>query len=529
MAQAIAIDYVSPLPPVRSGISDYSRDLLPYLEDLCDLRVIRLNDQPLAAELVQRWQPVDSDQTGLDNRLALYQVGNNRYHEVVVALAVERPGVVVLHDVILHHLLVESTLGRSELDPYLQRLEADHGWVGCYAAKARRWGELGQAAMFGLTANRSLLRSQKGVLVHSHWALDRVREDDPDLPVRWVPMGIPLPPRLDLDAGVAFRQRLGLDKEAQLIGSFGFQTPIKRTEKVIEALAQPGLEQTHLLIAGEVSPVLDFEAVAAEAGVSDRVHSTGFLDYSEFEDAIAGCDLCVNLRYPTAGETSASLLRVLALGRPAIVSDYAHGAELPDTVAVKVPLGDGEVEALAGQVGRLLRDRARLDAMSRSAREYVERENDPRQAAAAVVEACQEFQTLEPNGYSIPALPPPSTLVWRQIAAELHVDGGRPPWPEGSSRKLRIRLVNHGPARWLATIRGTGGVMVQIHWRVDPWSEEQNAEWIYLPHDIEPGESYDCEISTRRPIGASMLVIEPHLKGIAGFNALGGPKWLRFL
>ena len=57
MADKIAIDFVSPLPPVRSGIADYSRDLLPHLGKLCDLRVVRLPGQPLAAELEREWQP----------------------------------------------------------------------------------------------------------------------------------------------------------------------------------------------------------------------------------------------------------------------------------------------------------------------------------------------------------------------------------------------------------------------------------------------------------------------------------------
>ena len=34
------LDYVSPLPPVRSGIADYSLDLLPHLAALVDVRGI---------------------------------------------------------------------------------------------------------------------------------------------------------------------------------------------------------------------------------------------------------------------------------------------------------------------------------------------------------------------------------------------------------------------------------------------------------------------------------------------------------
>lgn len=529
MADGIAIDFVSPLPPVRSGISDYSLDLLPYLDPLSDLRVVRLPDQVLSETVEQRWHPVSADQTGSGGRLPLYQVGNNRYHEEVVALARERPGVVVLHDVVLHHLLVESTLGRSHLEPYLDRLEADHGWVGRQAAKARRWGELGQAAMFGLAANRDLLRSQRGVLVHSRWALERVKDDVPDLPILQIPMGIPLPGLPKPEAGLDFRRRLGLDEQVPLIGSFGFQTPIKRTARVIEALNEPELKTAHLLVAGEVSPVLDLASVAAAFGVRDRVHIAGFLDYSAFEAAIAACDLCINLRYPTAGETSASLLRVLALGRPAIVSDYAYGAELPDSVVVKVPLGDGEVAAIASRVGSLLTDRDALEEMSHEARRYVEAEHDPTQAARALVEACEGFRHLEPVGPRPPNLDPPSTLVWRRISADLVVEGSDPPWVEGGARALSVRVTNHGSARWLPTRSGAGGIMVKVHWRSDPWSDEINESWVELPHELGPGESYSWSIRTRRPPGASMLVVEPHVQEIAGFNSLGGPQWVRFL
>ena len=91
MSSAVAIDYVSPLPPVRSGISDYSSDLLPLLDTACDLRVIRLPGQPVSEEIEQRWNPVPVSTTGAGGRLPLYQMGNNEYHLAVMELALERP------------------------------------------------------------------------------------------------------------------------------------------------------------------------------------------------------------------------------------------------------------------------------------------------------------------------------------------------------------------------------------------------------------------------------------------------------
>ncbi len=524
------LDYVSPLPPVRSGISDYSADLLPHLEPVCDLRVVALAGQEVAPEIARRWRPSPAAVCGEEGRLPLYQMGNNSHHEGVLALAMERPGVVTLHDMVLHHLLVEATIahGRDEhLDAYRDWLARDHGWVGAEAGAARYWTELGEAAMFSLPAHRTLLRRQRGVLVHNRWAADRVVEQCGDLAIRVVPMGVPLPPRPDPGARHAFRERLGVGRETPLLGSFGFQTPIKRTRVAVRALARPELAEAHLVVAGEVSPVLDLEAEAAAAGVADRMHVTGFLDPAEFQAAIAACDLCLNLRYPTAGETSASLLRVLAQGRPAVVSDYAQFRELPDEVALKVPLGETEEAALAAAVGELLASPERLRAMAGAAREHVRRRHDPAGAAAAIAAHCGEFAELEPPGDAAAELPAPSSLVWRRLAGELEVEGAEGPWPEGERRRLRLRLRNDGFGRWLKTRhKNLGGVWVELNWRRHLRQPDVGTQWLPLQRDLAPGEGVELEVEVRRPLDVRFLIVEPHLLGVAGFNALGGPSWV---
>ncbi len=527
MSSPLRVDYVSPLPPVRSGIADYSADLLPHLERMCDLRVVRPDATPVSEAIERRWEPVGPSALGEEGRLPLYQMGNNEHHAAVWRLAHEIPGVLTLHDLVLHHLLVELTLARDDADGYAERLRMDHGWLGEVVARARRWTELGSSATFGLPVHRTLLRRQRGVLVHSRWAASVVAEEDDELAVRAVPMGVPLPQPPSAEASAAWRERAGLPATAPVIGSFGFQTPIKRTERAIAALAQPQLAEVHLLIGGEVSPGLDLETAAREAGVAERVHLLGFLPFEEFETAIAACDLCLNLRYPTAGETSASLLRMLALGRPAIVSDFAQFSELPDAVAVKVPLGDDEVVALAKAVGALLRDRDRLSTMGEQAREYVAAEHDPRRAAAAVVEACAELGSLEPPGDRPAAPPMPTSFLYRSLPGTLEVEGAEAPWPVGEARTLSVRLRNDGIARWLSAEHEIGGVMVDVHWRRERRGAAGERHWLELPRDLTPGQEIVLELTLRRPLeDAHLLVVEPHLREITGFNAIDGPTWV---
>lgn len=533
MRPPLLLDYVSPLPPVRSGIADYSADLLPHLAARTDVRLIRLAGLPVAPEVEARYAIAPPEALGEGGRLPLYQMGNNRWHAGVEQLAETVPGVLTLHDVFLHHLLLDLTMGketREGYQEYVARLTRDHGWVGEAAAVAKRWGAWGDAPVFALPAHRSLLRKQRGVLVHSRWAAELLAEEDPAIRVRAVPMGIPLPPRPSREAGLALRRRLGLPEDVPVLGSFGFQTPIKRTAAVIRALAAPGLERVRLLVVGEAPPSVDLGAVAADAGVADRVHVMGFLPYEDFEAAIAAVDLCVNLRYPTAGETSASLLRVFALGCPAVVSDFAQFAELPDEIALKVPLGEEEPAALPARLADLLAAPERLRAMGEAAREHVRREHDPQAAAEAVIEGCSAFAELAPPGVGPESWPvgSPSSLAWGELSGDIEVTGAEAPWPEGVRRRLSIRLKNTGFAHWLAGEKGGGGVALVVKLFVDEALTDDllaDRPWLALPRDLRPGEEHVFETLVRRPVGRAHLWIEPHLFGGLGLSSYGGPRW----
>lgn len=510
----LRIDYLSPLPPVRSGIADYSVDLLPELaarEDV-EVRVLRLPEQPVAGELTARWRPAPAARCGEDGRLPLYQMGNNLHHRGVRELALERPGVLVLHDLVLHHLLCELTLADvPTADGYVDALERDHGWVGRAVGAPRCWGGDPRAGIFALPAHRTLLRRQRGVLVHNAWAASMVREDDPEIAVRRVPMGIPLPAAAGPPGGEearAARRALGLPADRPLLGSFGFQTPIKRTGVVVRALGRAELADAHLLVVGEQAAAVDLEAEARRAGVAARVHVTGFVDRATFDHALVACDLALNLRYPTAGETSASLLRLLAAGRPVVVSDYAQFRELPETVALRISLGDGEEERLAARVAALLADRERLRDMGAAARRHVAGEHAPARAAAAVAAACAELAGLEPPGDRPAAPPPPTSIAWPRLEGALRLDGVEAPWPPGSRHRLTLRAENRGRATWLATRRGPGGVAFVLTVATASRSVE-TGRWLPLPLDVPPGGVASVEFDLRRPSEPATLTVEP--------------------
>ena len=470
----------------------------------------RVEGQEVSAELERVWSPVAMAEVGTDGRLPFYQMGNNRYHDEILDLALERPGVLTLHDVSLHHLVLERTIGRGLLQPYRDWLALDHGWWGEACAEPPRWGPIGKVQLFSMHCHARLLRSQRGILVHSRWAADMIREELPDLEIRVVPMPMPLEEPIEGD-GAELRRSLGIPASAPVLGSFGFQTPIKRTDAVIRALTRPELADAHLVVVGESSRAFDLATLARVLGVAERVHLLGWVEREVLSQAMALADLCVNLRYPTAGETSASLLRLLALGRPTVVSRYAQFAELPEDCVVHVPIGEHEVEELARRVRALLEQPEELARMGRRARRRMRDENDPQRAAAAIAAAIAELAELQPPGAAPVRVRRPSNLTTGRHPGELRVEGADGRWRDGERRALRVELRNTGSCRWLGQRRGLGSVALLTFLRDEHDRDllEESHPWIGLPHDLEPGAAVQLTVTVRRPRGQVKLYLVP--------------------
>src|SRR6266581_6027805 len=104
--------FFSPLPPARSGIADYSEALIESLKPLVELEVFSRADQTFCPERFD---------------LALYHVGNNGHHAFVYEAALRHPGVVVMHESNLHHLIADTTIRRGDWDAYVRECEYEGG------------------------------------------------------------------------------------------------------------------------------------------------------------------------------------------------------------------------------------------------------------------------------------------------------------------------------------------------------------------------------------------------------------------
>src|SRR3954471_4368511 len=388
--------YYSPLPPQKSGIADYSAELLPHLAAHCEIELI-VDEGVRPAET--RF-PVHGHKA-LPGLLAagrfdavLYQLGNNRdYHASIYRSLIDHPGVVVLHEYVIHHLVRDLTLFAGDPEAYVREMRYAYGRTG--EAMARRCVATGVPLdPWSYPLFERAVDASRGVIVHNQVTRDRVLASRPLTRIATIPHHLSLEAlslealsleALSLEAlsleglpevpEAAARSELGIAPGDFVVATFGFLTASKRPEVLLRAFARLRREvpNARLLIVGEVSPHFDFARIFTPE-VREGVTITGRLEIERFLLYMQACDVAVNLRHPTAGETSGTVIRLLGIGKPLIVNDTGSFAEIPDDAAAKVPLNDSEdseEEVLLAYLRALAADAALRRRMGKNARRHM--------------------------------------------------------------------------------------------------------------------------------------------------------------
>jgi glycosyltransferase involved in cell wall biosynthesis len=362
--------YFSPMPPEQSGVADYSALLLPALRERIDVAVVRRGRK--------------SAPRGTD--LALYHVGNNPdAHGWIVDALRQRPGVVVLHDFVLHHLVAGMTVGRRDGHAYLDLMEREHGVVGRLLAHGvldKRIPPLWESRPADFPLATFVLEHATALIVHSRYVRDQARTAGYDGPISVVPHPAWPAPALD-------PERLA---PGTVVGCFGVVNSSKRIPELLRATAsvRKAHPEVTLLLVGSTSPGFDLDRRLQRIGFADEaLVREGWVDEPRLWGLMAGSDVLVNLRYPTMGETSGSVVRGLSLGKPLVVSDVGWFSELPADVALKVPPDDDEVATLTAALELLASRPDVRGAMGSRAADLARREHDVERVADLYVAALE--------------------------------------------------------------------------------------------------------------------------------------------
>lgn len=368
----------SPLSPMKSGISDYTQEMLPLLRNhfeidlFVDPKFVPASTSLRSGFGVFPFRPGSFSSSEYD--AVVYHMGNYypAHHFVYEALR-KNPGIVVLHDYVLQGFYARRAEVERNFDEYKRLLETYYGRRGTEIADgvARRvqppiW-EAEEALDFPL--NEEVLDLATGLIVHSAFLQERVQKKTAKPVVKIPHHGHVLK---TFNRGVE-RKKWGVGPDDILISSLGFVNRSRRYDLVIAALGELADRRLSYFIAGEDRGKLLRNLIS---GYNVRVSVQDFLPLEELESLIVASDICVNLRHPTMGESSGALLRQMGYARPTLITNCGSYSEIPDWAALKVEPDIDESALLKAYLAALIENPDLRQSLGREASSYVRSECD---------------------------------------------------------------------------------------------------------------------------------------------------------
>lgn len=381
----LLLDWYSPFGP-ETDIGAFSRNILRHIA-VGDDRVgldARLVIEPNGA----CYRPpcpfrLIEEPSFVGEAVPVFNIGNNREnHFHINTLARQQPGIVIVHDIVMHPFVVwEALENRRKRLEYIAALAEEgglealdwlegHGYFERSSNGARPW-ETVEMPRFPLL--KQFIREAAGLVVHSEYAETQVRRltDRPICRLYLPTEQKPFPTEAEWDAWVAATATTGRVE----IVSFGHMTENKCLERLVHAFlgSEPLKAQARLTLVGHPRDAALAERLKAMLPEGDDETATVRLVFSVSEPELdrlkAGADIFVLLRQPNFESGSGALLEGMNMGRPVVTYDSGDFGEIPTGASVQLPLGlDGE--ALADALLALVEDPARRVELGRAARAF---------------------------------------------------------------------------------------------------------------------------------------------------------------
>lgn len=358
--------------------------------------------------------------------LVVYQAGNSRHHDFLWPYLFRWPGLTVFHDARLHHARARRLLRPGGPAAYREEFRFNHPDTGMDAAELAVHGFDGRYyAQWPMT--RAILLASRGAAAHTRLAARELGATCPDRRVSYLPLGSGRWGPVARDRVSTLRREHGASDRTVVFGVFGGLSPDKRVPEILTAFAavrRRGLD-ARLWLAGAPDHRVTIPRLAVDLGVADEVSYLGAPDDATFEALIAAVDVSVNLRWPSAVETSGPWLQAMAAARATITTELPHTAHVPALdphdwrprnpadgrapVTVSIDILD-EQHSLVAAMTRLATDGVLRDTLGQSARRYWESEhtldhmtdayeNVLRQTISAPVPAVQLPPSLRPDAW----------------------------------------------------------------------------------------------------------------------------------
>ena len=213
-------------------------------------------------------------------------------------------------------------------------------------------------------------RSRK-VIVHHRWVKNQFANNQH---IEVVPLLGKLDPQPSPQDIELFKNKFFITPDHFVISCLGFinsnKLPALQVD-VVKQLIDDGYP-VKMIFAGEPSPdIKNLEREIRAGKYNQNIIFTGYQSEVDYFSAVCASDVVINLRNPSMGEASLTLMHALAAFRPTIVSDLNQYREFPDKVCWKLTHDENQAKVLYAYLVTLMSDKNLRAAISRNSAEYV--------------------------------------------------------------------------------------------------------------------------------------------------------------
>lgn len=321
---------VSPFPPQRSGVADYTAFTFRQIAQYADVEVYSptpANSGPF------RMHPISSEPY-LSKRLdaVVNVVGNSHFHFPILNLLSSYGGATIAHD-------------NRMLEAY--RYDRGEAWTAELLSRSGTHVGVAEIEEFLLDLDRLpsagydvIARQASPLIVHGSALAGRILRETGVSPVvvPFVPYNVPDPEEVDEAARARSREKLGFADDVIHFATFGIvDSRTKRTDLVIGALVwlRDWGRPAHLHIVGDTPKAErgSLESLAAELGLASHVTLHGHVTAEALKDFLLAVDAAVQLRMSVLLSLSGALADCIAFGVPTMTTrDIADEMEAPPYV-----------------------------------------------------------------------------------------------------------------------------------------------------------------------------------------------------
>ncbi len=366
------IAWVSPFPPQKTGIANYSKSLCFAMSELVHLDLYYdkvIPDQDLRNKF--QIYPIND----LKNKFnqydeVIYHIGNNSsFHKNIYKYAWDYPATVVLHDWNIHPFMQSSFLWTKDSYLYENAL-LSYGEIGIQELTLIK--KKNNVDVFKFPMSDSIVNRSKKVIVHSQWVKRQFATKNIEvIPLFSDIQAIPSPNEIK-----EFKRILDVSHNEYLITCLGDINLNKLPDIQIEAtkrLIDNGYP-VKLIFAGKIQPETKFLFERLQGShYANKIIVTDYLFYNKYISCLFASDVVINLRFPSMGESSATLAETLFAGKPTIIGDYNQYKEYPDDIlGGKIKYNGDEIAQLVNIIKYLLENKNYRCKIAKQAKNYVE-------------------------------------------------------------------------------------------------------------------------------------------------------------